>query len=786
MVRPHPVMQNSIFEPFYMARKVAARSIDPPPLEGLEFRRREMSLNGEWRYRPDPNEAGEGEKWFSRSHEDWDVMNVPSNYGIEDKSLQNFFNSVWFERDFEFEGDVTKIVFEGVDYFADVWLNGRKLGSHEGYFCPFQFYAKLKGQNLISVRVRNPWDDGVRFRGALMGLLSFKKYPKGILNFHDCRPGDSIDAYDSQSMGTGGIYRPVRVISTGSVTIDCVFITPLADSKISVDYVLTNHGREREDFTLVSEVDGLKKAYGLEIPHGSAWLSVEHEIQDPRLWFPWDHPELGSPELYTLRSYVIRGDECLDHRYDRFGMRKVELGGKIEGKGDSRAGKDAYHWRINGKRIFIRGTNIIPTEWMGYVDRDFYMRDCRMLKECNFNMVRVHAHLQPPIMYDVFDEEGMMVFQDFTLQWAYENSWDFIEKCKRMMAEMIYLYYNHPCIALWCCHNEPPWALAWAISSKVIGRAGVKLLAKIWCSTLNRISPRFSGNKVLDDELYELASTLDQTRPVHKGSGWGDSHTYSGWYIGMYTDVTGGEPFPTEYGAQAIPLSFKKYVDAEKLWPPDEYTWRYHDAQLSILRKYVGDPSDYSSFEEYAMASQIYQAMMCRYYVERHRMCKYNPTGGSLHFMFVNWWPSVAWGIVDHERNPMVAYEYIRNSNSPVLVCAKLGAVYKSGMLRIPVWVINDLHKDLGRCEIEWSVWEVKDPVVIVGRGRFLRKPITVYGGTPLRKIAGGKLEAYIPEDCSLNVGCADVELKDGAYEIRLQMRYPGGSSSNRYWILVV
>jgi len=192
------VMPNSIFEPVAQAKKTAAEPSDRNTLAAAS-RHEELSLVGPWRYRPDPEEKGEAESWSAESFDDsgWKTMAVPNNFSIDDRSLKNFYQPVWFRRSFELpasmSGKQLRLVFESVDYFAKVWLNGELLGEHEGYFNPFQFQitAKVKpGKNILVVKVTNPWDMGMQAAEAKASVeLAEKVWVKSVLSFHDSRPG---------------------------------------------------------------------------------------------------------------------------------------------------------------------------------------------------------------------------------------------------------------------------------------------------------------------------------------------------------------------------------------------------------------------------------------------------------------------------------------------------------------------------------------------------------------------------------------------------------------------
>lgn len=747
-----PVMPNSVFQPLVSAVPVPTSPSGPVAIEGLVHQHGSYPLIGVWKYKADPAAAGESDSvpWYSPSLDDsgWATMPVPSNYSIEDPSLADFYKPVWFRREFTVPENMiassVHIVFDGVDYFVRVWLNGDLLGDHEGYFAPFEFdvTGKLReGGNVLTVKVINPYDYAISRTGSGPLLaLSEKIWIKGILDFHDCRPGDSLGAAESQSMGTGGIWGGVSLVSSGPVRINRAYVTPELsgdNSRAVVHYriFLTNSAAGSTLVTITAVLRGdtfsmKERAVARSVLLGPGTSSVDMSVvvPNPRLWWPWDHPELGNPDLYRADISVTEGGECSDEQSERFGIRSVRM---------SEQGDNAYIWTINGKRMFMRGTNIIPTEWFSRADRVFYLRDAALLKGAGITMVRVHASLHP-LLYDVFDEAGIAVYQDFPLQWEY-NICDFerpngdptltnnVRVIKRMMAEMIYAFFNHPSIFLWNIHNEPVWAASSFIGIPVTEFPSAPCKSSPY--TEGDVVRAFDGslNRTLDDSLFALALAVDSTRPIHKGSGFGDTHIYDGWYAGVYTDLSSipAAAFPTEYGAQGVPYSAEEWMQAELgpgFWPLDtpdkQRAWHFHDFQNGNQGVYIGRSQGcYTTFSTWAFASQLYQAVVNKYDVEWYRSHRYAPTGGSLQFDFQDWWPSVTWGLVDHNREKLLAYDWFAKANSPVHIAIP----YRKNILSseegttLTLTVINDTYTVFPQASLTWAIVEETDSFLIKG-----------------------------------------------------------------------
>ncbi|MFA6035133.1 MAG: sugar-binding domain-containing protein, partial [Myxococcota bacterium] len=159
---PFGVMPNSIFEGVVMSTAAHCEPCTTTPPEFTEPRSGQ-SLNGKWRYFADREPvAGRAEEFYARPELDdsaWGEMKVPCNFSLEDKTLADFYGAVWFRRAFRVDGKHRsrhkrfKLRFEGADYLVKVWLNGKLLGAHEGYFNPFEFditHQLHDGENIVA------------------------------------------------------------------------------------------------------------------------------------------------------------------------------------------------------------------------------------------------------------------------------------------------------------------------------------------------------------------------------------------------------------------------------------------------------------------------------------------------------------------------------------------------------------------------------------------------------------------------------------------------------------
>jgi beta-mannosidase len=233
-------------------------------------------------------------------------------------------------------------------------------------------------------------------------------------------------------------------------------------------------------------------------------------FDNPRLW--WPHA-LGATELVDIDVEVRMFDlaEPSDRRHVTTGIRQVKL----------------HDWiaSVNGERLFLKGTNQGPTRMaLGEATAEELERDVLLAKDAGLDLVRVHAHVSRPELYEAADRHGMLLWQDLPLQWGYARGTR--KQGVRQAREAVDVLGHHPSIALWCAHNEP-------IALDVEPGAPIDVAA-----TTRKLVAGFalpSWNKtVLDSSLRRALEKTDKTRPViaHSGLPTGDSHLYFGWYHG--------------------------------------------------------------------------------------------------------------------------------------------------------------------------------------------------------------------------------------------------------------
>jgi beta-mannosidase len=639
----------------------------------------QVSLGGEWRWKSAALSPADMYKVTS-SDQNWQSMQVPSNWFLQGHDLSG---QVWMRKTFsvskQYQGRMAQLIFEGVDYAADVWLNGTYLGFHEGYFQPFRFevtrYLRFGSENVLVVRVDSPNEE---FAHA---WSLHKRLIKGVLNHHDTRPGGAWSDR-GQEANTGGIWAPVYLkITDGSSISDFrVNVSPVnADAERSdgndwnAEADLTVDSQRDENSSVVIETTIEPDNFSAEsgggnrqtviLHHGQNSVSIRTLVRGTQRWWSWDQ---GAQPLYRITLRILDGARIIDQVEDVIGFRTV------------RVLPSTQQWVMNGRRVFLRGTNYISTQWLSEMTRERYESDLALIRRANINVIRVHAHIEAQEFYRACDRSGVLVWQDFPLQWGYTEDPGFESNAVSQAVDMVSLLFDRPSVIAWSMHNEPPWDAPW-----------MQYRYKDYDS---------QQNKQLDQRLYQAVSAADPSRYTHLASETKE-HPWFGWYSGVWQDYgkPTSQPLITEFGAQALPSlpALKKIVGRENIWPASDAQWaqwEYHNFQRHETFDLAHVPKG-KNVNELIANTQEYQARLIQFAAESYRRERYQPVAAIFQFMFVEDWPSMNWGIVDYWREPKPGYAALAQAYQPLLPSIAWDRTrwVPNSDFSLDLWAINDL-----------------------------------------------------------------------------------------------
>jgi len=624
--------------------------------------------------------------FFEPSYDDhdWDAVVLPGHWRTHPAFASTdgpVLHRRWFDSPewagAEDRGARTWLVFDGIFYLGDVWLDGTYLGDTEGYFFPHEFditeHVSGRGEHLLAIEVAC----------ARQSDRTAKRNITGVFQHWDCIDPD---------WNPGGIWRPVRLERTGPVRISRlrVLCREADATRAIISFVADLDSDEPHTVTVRTTVPGCaESSVEHSLAEGVNRVEWQLRVDNPALWWP---RALGEQPLHDVSVLVELGEEVSHRREVRMGLRSVTMRNWI--------------MSVNGERMFLKGANHGPTRMaLGEATPDEVGRDVHLAIDAGLDLFRVHAHIARPELYDAADEAGLLLWQDMPLQWGYARS--VRKQAIRQARKAVDLLGHHPSIALWCGHNVP--VAVDVEPSMDPKRFGFKLAVGQQLPTFNR--------SILDRAVKSAFERVDGSRPVIAHSGvvphlpkldGTDTHIYLGWYTGHERDfprfcatLPRMARFVSEFGAQAVPAD-ADFLDPEK-WPDLDWerAGRVHSLQKSIFDRHV-PPEAYETFESWRRATQAYQATVLKHHIETLRRLKYRPTGGFAQFLFADAWPAVTWSVLGHDRQPKPGFQALVEVCRPVIVVAERPAALLApgDTVAIDVHVVSDLRVPLSEAVV--------------------------------------------------------------------------------------
>ena len=626
-------------------------------------------------------------KWVM-DYEWWYFLNFDIPKNMEDKEI--------------------RLLFEGVDYACDVYLNGELLGSHEGMLSHFDFditkLAKLSTK-------RDPSENNylaIRLHPAprTLALVNGRKY-----RWH----GDY-----NQNVTPTGIWRPVKLVATGTSRITDVYAHSVLEKNksatVELELELTNDaflGKEVQAEISLSGKNFESKEYKAILSEtlkpGENKFKTSIKVPDAKLWWPWD---MGDQNLYNANVVLKSGDEVLDAENVTFGIREVKM--KMNPGWTKEEVKWPWTVMVNGKRHFVRsGTwGGPPDVFTGRTTEETYRELIRLAKEANINNLRIFNWHPPeiPLFYQLCNEAGITVWQDIVPinNPILQNG----EEYKQAM-------FNEAIASLKQRRNNP--------CNIIIEGSEEILYMKSQTAREYQLSVVQELGDILKDYTdlhYIPTSPLGGHFAVELGFSKYESGHPHGVHYGM------GNMFMEEYYPKqqyaAIPElavtscpnveSIKKFIPEDELWPPGP-SWGYHWADLDILQGHnfevFGEDFTNKSLEEFVDATQIAQGIYFQYAMELYRTHK--PKMSALCFChFILNAPDFKWATVDYYLQPKKSHYYIQKCYQPLLATLqyKRRRWMPDEAFQGKFWVVNDFMKDFKGCTATMKVLDTNKKLV--------------------------------------------------------------------------
>jgi beta-mannosidase len=645
-----------------------------------------------------PLGEGEAEGLTAGTGTGWKPIEVPRQLAATEGR-----QSIWYRTGFPRPDHAGRIVLRvgGAFLATNVWLNGKLLGSHYGYFAPFGFDLTpyLKAENLLVICCESPLEPQPEKKRHIMGLFNdgdLKPYPASAY-------ASLPDSYKLEV--PLGLWRPVELQYVGPIAVDWMRVKPGfegGDGRLEVDARLRNlDGRQMDgEVELVVPVPGRDPLRLTREVHlgGGAEQTVTMRLALPgaKRWEPW---RFGAQPMYRAELITRTSDGVESARVEE-GFAFRELTHDI--------GPRRWSLRVNGRPIFLRGACYAPAYRLDELTLDTLASDIALAKAANVDALRVVANVLPQDFYRLADEAGMLIVQDLPLTGTYvyharaDEARFFENAAREQQAEMVAMLQNHPSIAVWVAHDNPPW-----------------LATNYDLGEVHAVRQNHS----IDQELKASFERLDPSRPALAASGDVDLQMMLGWSEGAWHDIARVEPLMVSaFGAQSLPAADSPaWEGIGTRWPvaDDEPAWRHAGFQpVNWAERGAGLPSSHQGLEQYVRASQRYQEQLVRYAAEHLRTRKFESCWGGFVFHLVDPFPGIGFGVVDGARKAkpaLGALTYAYRATRIIIEPLAFDPERPFGFVQNPrvpfsarLVIVNDDPSLAGRGVVRWSVTREK------------------------------------------------------------------------------
>jgi hypothetical protein len=576
-------------------------------------------LDGDWHFLADPSGALDVQRLSTAQNVR--PTRIPSSWQSQFANLRDYAGIAWYWRSVNLQApsgeQVALLRFGAVDYLAEVYVNGQRVGTHEGGYTPFEFDVTSlvrEGENQIAVRVEDP---GAKPDNS--GGTSYAEIPHGKQNWY---------------VQTSGLWQSVELEFRPRVRLGSVHVLADANGNFKITVPVIKPASEAQS--------GGPTKLSVEVrdPAGKVvWQTSQEFIRpgayvhqgnlaQPRVWSPAD------PALYTLHASLGSGDS-LDFP---FGFRTFE----------TRNGK----FYLNGRPIYLRGAldqDFYPETTYTPPSLDFIKDEMQKAKALGINLLRCHIKVPDPRYLQAADETGILI-------WYEIPNWDKLtENSQRRALEtlhgMVERDWNHPCLVIVSLINE-----SWGINLKEAGD-------RRWLKQAYQEAKKIVPGWLVDDN----SACYDN---FHLATDVADYHTYSaipdhaedfdrfvadlarrpGWLFSPYGDASprGDEPLVlSEFGNWGLPRIphdkpwwFSRDFGGREITKPEGIEQRFADYQYATLFPALEALTDATEWHEYASLKYEIESIRSHPEIQGYVITE---------FTDINWESN---GLLDMWRNP--------------------------------------------------------------------------------------------------------------------------------------
>lgn len=550
----------------------------------------------------------------------------------------------------------SELVFEGLDTYATVKLNGHVVLQAENMFRTYRIEVDSflrQGQNMLEVAFESPVQKAIPYFDSMPYRLPADNDRNQKQTSVFTRKAPYQYGWDwGPRYVTMGVWRPVYLQFNPDFKVQENSFTQLyldSNSALLKWMAQIYSYQEQEviwELNIRENDTHIRKA--MQLKHGWNTLVDTLEIKNPERWWPNGY---GAPKLYTF-AMDLKSTKQTFSETKKLGLRTVELVTQPDSVGES------FYFKINNVPIYAKGANYIPQDnFLPEVDSQRYAKLIESVAEANMNMLRVWGGgiYEDDLFYRLCDEKGIMVWQDFMFACSlYPADSAFLNNVKHEVSDNIRRIREHPSLVLWCGNNEinELW-YNWGYQEKY-GYSPADSLT-IWNNY----------QKLFNKLIPSLVKKLNPSTPYWESSpkiGWGhpesltqgDSHYWGVWWgmepFEVYTQKV--PRFASEFGFQSLPsvntlLAFADSADLSLSSPAMRAHQKSSIGNQTLIECMQRDFPVPNDFTDFAYVSQLVQARGMQMAFEAQRKAKPRCMG-TLYWQLNDCWPGISWSGLDY------------------------------------------------------------------------------------------------------------------------------------------
>ena len=612
-------------------------------------------------------------------------------YGINEQKIQWVENEDWEYRTAftvtpeQLKRDDAQLVFEGLDTYADVYLNGALLLKADNMFVGYTIPVKSQlriGENLLHIYFHSPIRQTLpQYNSNGFNYPADNDHHDKHLSIFSRKAPYSYGWDWGIRMVTSGIWRPVTIRFYDAASISDYHVKQLAltdqlanlSNELEINNILSRPLQAEVRINTSFERSAEKSiSQAITLQPGINHVSIPSEVASPVRWMPngW-----GKPALYDFSAQIIVEDKVVAEQSHRIGLRTVRLVNEKDKDGES------FYFEVNGVPMFAKGANYIPSDnFLPRVTPENYKRTILDAAGVNMNMLRVWGGgiYENDVFYDLCDEHGIMIWQDFMFACSmYPAEGALLDNIHQEAVDNVKRLRNHACIALWCGNNEcqDAW-LGWGWKCE-IERQNKEYADKIWAQYRQQYHVTLPGvvREYAPGTFYWPSSPFAFEGEM-SGTTDGDRHYWSVWHgkapISDYDSEK--SRFFSEYGFQSFPEfdSVKRYAPYPEDWDIRSEVMMSHqrggDHANGLIETYLLNeykkPRDFRAF---LYMNHVLQGDAIKTAIESHRrQMPYNM--GTLFWQHNDCWPVASWASRDYYGRWKAQHYYTRKVYDDILI----------------------------------------------------------------------------------------------------------------------